>query len=291
LESIAFKNNLNVGNFVRSLCAKITKSCADISTTDLTQSTDHDFHSLYVNTKDGHKALFIDQGVYSRNRNFRLYQATKYGKNTPLVLAPDATGFTFNINDEDIFLASLVTFVSPLCRTVTYGSQESTGRPGPALSSLNNVKSATRLASKSPFEELDDFISSQINGGTIRRWTYFDKTEIIVYTIEGYRYCHNIAREHKSNGIFYVVNIANMTWYQKCFDPECREYKSAEWDLPAHSVPWSRGADEADWSNKSSDESKSTPQNETQSTKEWWNDEYDVMMQSADIDLLGSSYG
>jgi hypothetical protein len=58
---------------------------------------------------------------------------------------------------------------------------------------------------KSPYPEIDDFISSTLKShskyGRIRQWTYFNQGELIVYDIVGYRYCHNIEREHKSNNI------------------------------------------------------------------------------------------
>lgn len=58
---------------------------------------------------------------------------------------------------------------------------------------------------QSPYPEIDDFISSTLKShskyGRIRQWTYFNQGELIVYDIAGYRYCHNIGREHQSNNI------------------------------------------------------------------------------------------
>lgn len=59
--------------------------------------------------------------------------------------------------------------------------------------------------SKSPYPEVDDFISDLIMQtsacGVIRHWTYFQQGELLVYEIARYRFCHNIGREHRSNNI------------------------------------------------------------------------------------------
>ncbi|XP_072164738.1 DNA-directed primase/polymerase protein-like [Diadema setosum] len=49
----------------------------------------HDLHTLYINTMDGKRELFIDTAVYTRNRNFRLFKCVKLGKKNPLLVAPD----------------------------------------------------------------------------------------------------------------------------------------------------------------------------------------------------------
>jgi hypothetical protein len=41
-------------------------------------------------------------------------------------------------------------------------------------------------------------------------------------------------RAHKSNGVFYVVDLSEGSWYQKCYDPECRRYRSPLTPLPPH---------------------------------------------------------
>ncbi|XP_035664107.1 DNA-directed primase/polymerase protein-like [Branchiostoma floridae] len=43
---------------------------------------------LVVKNKAGERVLFIDAGVYTKNRNFRLYQSTKLGRRAPLLVAP-----------------------------------------------------------------------------------------------------------------------------------------------------------------------------------------------------------
>jgi len=54
---------------------------------------------------------------------------------------------------------------------------------------------------------------------------YQDSNQIM-YHVEGNKYCEHIGREHKSNHITFVVDLKNWVYYQKCFDPECSNFKS-----------------------------------------------------------------
>ena len=55
---------------------------------------------------------------------------------------------------------------------------------------------------------------------------------MIVYSIDGNRFCFNIQRQHKSNGVYYVVDLEKGEFYQKCFDPDCRRFKSVSFSIP-----------------------------------------------------------
>lgn len=45
------------------------------------------------------------------------------------------------------------------------------------------------------------------------------------------RWCGNIGGPHKSNGVFYTVDLVDGTWNQKCYDPCCRNYRSSTMPL------------------------------------------------------------
>ena len=66
----------------------------------------------------------------------------------------------------------------------------------------------------------------------VRSWVMLDEGKVMLFNIGGNRWCGNIDREHRSNGVFYVVDLQQGVWYQKCYDPECRSYRS-----PANSLP------------------------------------------------------
>lgn len=106
----------------------------------------------------------------------------------------------------------------------------------------------------SPFIELDKYVNDVLAAyggvqGQIRCWyinnqfssrnsvaTSSDESiESITYHISHNRYCENIGRCHKSNGIMWTVDFLQMHCYQSCWDPECKNmgfYRSKPVDLP-----------------------------------------------------------
>jgi len=52
------------------------------------------------------------------------------------------------------------------------------------------------------------------------------------YAGDGAHYCGNIGRDHQSNFIYYVANFSTLGLVQKCYDPDCRKYKSTVFDIP-----------------------------------------------------------
>ncbi|NXU36587.1 PRIPO protein, partial [Drymodes brunneopygia] len=197
------------------------------------QGENLDFSFLIVNNKEGNKQLFVDLGkyknicfpvgVYTKNRNFRMYKSSKAGKNVILKIAED-NKFIPNCEkdlsmEEAYFLSSLICNIR--CVFVAFGlTDPMEGYQG------------------SPYPEIDHFVRSLVNKdglqGGIRQWSYFSLKELLIYDISGYRWCENIGRAHKSNNIMIVVDLKNEVWYQKCHDPVCREqnFKSQSFPLP-----------------------------------------------------------
>ncbi len=126
--------------------------------------------------------------------------------------------------EKHLFLDSLITKVSEECKILTYGEYSQKVNKG---SDFGVTKKAEFEGySSSPYPEIDEFINSQISHGLIRCWYYYTDREILIYEIGNYRFCNNIGREHKSNGIFYVVNLKEAHYYQKCHDTECYGFRS-----------------------------------------------------------------
>jgi hypothetical protein len=55
---------------------------------------------------------------------------------------------------------------------------------------------------------------------------------VLCYTIGGNRFCGNIGRAHKSNATYIVANLDAGVWFQKCYDPDCRHYRSPSSPIP-----------------------------------------------------------
>ena len=234
LPGTAFSDNAQVGFFVESI----------IQHAILHRSTSKSCRMMFVMNKQGKETTFIDTGVYSRNRAFRLLWSSKAGKNIPLVPTRrmlDAWSDEFP--DESIFMHSLVANVDPMSRLLTCSTPDAEGRiftysEGP---SVKRESKSSLQAGSSPYPNIDLFvidickktIKDTSRAVTIRSWTSMDDNSILIFNISGYRYCGNIGREHKSNGVFFVIDRKQSIWYQKCYDPDCRGYKSPSCPLPS----------------------------------------------------------
>lgn len=64
-----------------------------------------------------------------------------------------------------------------------------------------------------------------------------NSTVFMEYQIAGNRYCQNINRPHKSNNIMFEVNLNSGVARQKCWDIECRGYRSEPILLPLENCP------------------------------------------------------
>ena len=264
LSNAAFRNNFEAGKFVRNMCSIVRSTLSDDS-----MSQKHRFHPtlddklnlLMVNKSTGEKVLFVDECVYTKNRNFRLYLSSKKGKVKELKLSSkcqfnfepvNLLDFVPQIQVENIkklqgidqekliFFSSLVSNV-PLNKDLNvleFSSEESDS----IRTSETNV--AAILASKiyyksKPSEiELPDNISQSFYGqlynfvseylqqfnqaAAISKVSIAQDNKCIFFDVTGSRYCRSIGREHKSNGIFVVVNLEKRLLYHRCYDHECR---------------------------------------------------------------------
>lgn len=176
--------------------------------------------------------LIFDVGVYTRNRNFRLYQSSKIGKCVALEVAEDNRFIpeqSKDISEENqYFLSSLVSNVrfSDSLRILTCDTSQTKRKRAEYFNSSGASAESIEGFQCSPYPEVDQFVISLVNKhaikGGIRRWNYFFPEELLVYDICKYRWCENIGRPHKSNNIMILVDLKNEVWYQKCHDPVCK---------------------------------------------------------------------
>jgi DNA-directed primase/polymerase protein len=84
--SVVFQDIFHAGFFVSYLCQRVTNSYEQNQPSERSSLLE----KLLVRKKeDSHSVLFVDQGVYTKNRNFRLFKSSKLKKNNPLVLTVD----------------------------------------------------------------------------------------------------------------------------------------------------------------------------------------------------------
>ncbi|XP_072113836.1 DNA-directed primase/polymerase protein isoform X5 [Mobula birostris] len=177
------------------------------------RTLDPDLSFLIIKDKNGTDQLFVDLGVYTRNRNFRLYGSSKLGKNTSFRVAED-NQFTPKPQDhaskeELYFLSSLVSnvrfFDGLTILTCDSPDVKKSKEQHIQDDSYHFVSETMGGYHCSPYPEIDNFITSQVNKGgvqgVLRRWNYFSSEELIVYDISKNHWCENIGRAHKSNNI------------------------------------------------------------------------------------------
>ncbi|XP_047434408.1 DNA-directed primase/polymerase protein [Mugil cephalus] len=275
LEKAAFKDNIHVGRFIHAILQPVlnkAKHCADNEKSPVAENTEtsgmrpvsegksakpggspgtkrrkleeRDLSFLQVKNKDGQDALFVDLGVYTKNRNFRLYKSSKVGKNAAFTVAEDnqfvpkpEKGMSA---EESVFLASLVCNVSFTGQRILTWDVPDTNEPKTSslhcqLGSASNPDALSGCLT-SPHQEVDSFVLTVVRKdgiqGSIRRWNYFAADQLLVYDIAKYRWCENAGRFHKSNNIMIVVDFKEEMWYQKCHDPDCRSFRSSSYPLP-----------------------------------------------------------
>ncbi|KAM9330418.1 DNA-directed primase/polymerase protein [Gastrophryne carolinensis] len=295
LPNAAFKDNIHVGNFIKAalrpllpasdsryngkapgssvtstdaeICDTTGKSPCEISAKGtyndlpsvITQSSDP---SPFLICKNGEKQPFIDLGVYTKNRNFRLYKSSKLGKTAVFELAEDnkfsRKAPKYMSADEHIFLCSLISNVrfTDNLRILTCG--DTIDRIASSCVNTRGLLSSDDIINgyrSSPYPEIDHFILSLVTRegfqGGIRHWNYFSVEELLVYDTTNYRWCENVGRAHKSNNVMLLVDLKKEVWYQKCHDPVCRakNFKSYSYPLPTEVCLYSifKG-DGEDWS-------------------------------------------
>ena len=190
----------------------------------------------------GAESCFVDTSVYSRNRCFRLFLSSKAGKGVPLthVSAP-GEGIAL---ERDVFEASLACNVPRGARLLTCGAgRPVSGARGRVVMSSSSSSSASAsllplspllgmappegLASVEAFvRRIADSRACKPPGTTgIRSWTLFPDMAVVTFYLSGTRFCHRIDREHRSNGVFYTVDLASGAADQRCFDPDCKGYR------------------------------------------------------------------
>ncbi|GIY87197.1 hypothetical protein CDAR_68811 [Caerostris darwini] len=248
MNDCAFKNNFEAGDFVSLLFSKIKRKIDGNINDQCIWPTTEELKYLFVQDKEGNSINFCDEGVYTKNRNFRLFLSTKYGKRAPLLLSQynqyvPNKNVTCKDKNEAIFYDSLVTyFRNGNVKLLSYDLDEVPVKIPRRNISPKNKLNFSGSNSKSPYPEVDVFVSSIIKDdlgtGFIRKWSYLQAEEILVYEIGNYRFCNNIGRHHKSNNIMIIVDMKKKIYYQKCHDPQCRAeaYKSSSSSLPENIV-------------------------------------------------------
>ncbi|XP_019522481.1 PREDICTED: DNA-directed primase/polymerase protein [Hipposideros armiger] len=170
-----------------------------------------DLSFLVVKNTTGKKHLFVDLGVYTRNRNFRLYKSSKIGKIVALEVAED-NKFSLtqsNISKENqYFLYSLVSNVR-------------NPRFLPVSSFAKRYKESKAHVKQT--EAWDICLTPQV----------LPALDVLLTPVESW--AEVSSRRTQQGALRILVDLKNEVWYQKCHDPVCKaqNFKSDRFPLPA----------------------------------------------------------
>ncbi len=222
---VCFHDNIQAGEFARKVCAEMEAKRPGL---------------LMVRNSDKQALPFVDLAVYTKNRCFRLAGSSKFGKSARLLPEHHDKEGRLSIS-EALFFSSLVCNVSRDSKLL--------GSPRPVQEGTilrrtyaphGTVGSHRVLAepneSNSGFQSMDEYVMSIVGpyGGGIYGITHLRGSGTLMYAIRGgYKYCARIGRHHKSNNVILIADVPTRKMYQKCFDPDCRDFCSAPWDIPA----------------------------------------------------------
>ena len=254
---LVFTDNKQAGYFVNFLCTKLRKAhqFKTLKGSELEEMNDtityDDINSMFVKNSSHNFVLFCDEGVYTKNRNFRTFGSCKKSKGIPLTLSNlnKYTPLTGN-SDANYFLDSLITWISKDIKIVKFENENSQYQlPESNISKIKPsfLKKDARSEKKSPYTEIEKYFEDLIGENCISSWTYNAETETLFFSIaKDFNYCQNINRHHKSNCIYYIIDLKKGIYYQKCFDPDCKLYKSPAKCLPPQTMPWLALAEDDD---------------------------------------------
>jgi hypothetical protein len=233
----AFASNADAGALAAAAAARVRAAAA---------AGDSAAAAAVVQRKGGGEALVIDEGVYTRNRAFRLHLSSKAGRAAALLPTGRFAGAA--LPTQQAFFRALVCNVEPGAELVRLaaapsgagvarapGARHIIDNGGGGGGAITSSFGALRPA-PSPVAGLDAFIAAAAAAagggrGAVRSWAPLGAGALLL-NLRGNRFCGNVGREHRSNGVFYVVDLQAGLWMQKCYDPECRGYRSPTTPLP-----------------------------------------------------------
>jgi len=97
---------------------------------------------------------------------------------------------------------------------------------GPLVAFLEEA--ATRLASQAAAGAAAPPVRALARG-----WAHAPSARVVLVPFRApFRWCGQVGRHHRSNGVFAVADLEAGCWYMRCYDPDCRGARSPALPLP-----------------------------------------------------------
>lgn len=258
-QEVLFADNKHVGRFVQQVMADISEA-----TEEGRLAPRVGFEALWPCGRDGEEGVFlVDLGVYTRNRAFRVFQSSKYGKSACLRRATGVMdGVNAALSTAGTDRRAMYKHILRNSYVLPYGSRplpsaaiaECVGRVvmhcghtfllcAPASTRMTvrapEIRLPCSVGRASPFPLLDAFVETLISKGGVRGRirSCALRGDCLVFQVDGNRWCARVERPHRSNGVMIRVDLALRVAYQTCWDEECRGFRSEGVPVPSDVVP------------------------------------------------------
>ena len=60
---------------------------------------------------------------------------------------------------------------------------------------------------------------------------------LLTLSVAGTRFCARVARQHRANNVYWVVDLGARSCWQACLDPECRGWRGQALGVPLELLP------------------------------------------------------
>ena len=208
-KEIIFSNNNQMGQFVKKI---------------LSSASEEDCEKFSVSNKDGERISFVDQNVYTSNRNFRLLFSSKLGKCRPFKISKIDLSTKTKPDSclEDIFFSTLITNVDTNNLEILNFSEDKEVEVSAACDGEKVLKCPS--SSQLDVDEVRDFINKIAAPGIVRNRKVFSSAtlEIIHYEITGSKFCRKVKRSHRSNNIYFRYYTNQKLLKQGCYSLSCK---------------------------------------------------------------------
>lgn len=193
IKDVAFKDNFHVGRFMKYVCMEITNYLNNTKTQHDILSTFNkiNIEELFIYNAKSERKLFIDLGVYTKNRHFRIYKSTKWGKNSHLEISSDSKYILpngYKDRELEFFINSLVTYFPRKKDLILLEFANDEARVIRHFNKEQGEQINISQSTSSQYPEIDKYISNIIKPGKIRVCRYKEKWRTLYYEINGYRY-------------------------------------------------------------------------------------------------------
>jgi hypothetical protein len=185
---------------------------------DIAGSIPDDSILKVIDQKSGNKVHFLDGSVYSKNRQFRIYQSHKYGNYRFLYFPGVDSGG--EQPDRQLFWKSLITYF-PSSERRSLALLQITGTSKKRQRTTNNLTSSKKPRLKGANQQnhwLAEELKSLFDVETYKVEMEEEGTTITLSVLS--HFCEIIGKEHTSNHVRWVFNLVTRTYEQNCY--KCR---------------------------------------------------------------------